>query len=199
VVTLFPGACAVAAVNPVLEVRHYLGGARRGFGWADEWGVMVFSNPTSRRLPQRRWLELTRWCLDGHKNGGSRQWAAVSRWLRNARPEVTTVISYSDPGAGHTGALYRACNWRWAPTWHRLVPPPSGNGTRSGKAQGVKDRWVYPLAPDESRAALLGVPESYARRFPCARYEEPRFRRDRPVGGGANYKAWKHAQQEETR
>ena len=71
---------------------------------------------------------------------------------------MTTVVSYSDPSVGHTGALYKACNWTWAPTWHRLRPPPTGNGSwKNGEAQSVKDRWVCILAPDTRRDEILRV------------------------------------------
>jgi len=83
------------------------------------------------------------------------------RWLNLHHPEVTTLVSYSDPSAGHTGALYRACNWRWAPTWHRLRPPPSGNGSwQEGKQQHVKDRWYFPISPDTRRGEMLSVKDA---------------------------------------
>ena len=53
--------------------------------------------------------------------------------MRDKYPRCTTIVSYSDPSVGHTGALYRACNWLWAPTWHRLQPPPTGCGSWDGK------------------------------------------------------------------
>ncbi len=138
---------------------HYLGETGRGIGWSDEYGVLVLAKPTSRRLPQDgTWLELVRWCLEGERNGGSRQWARVTRYLRADCPQVTTVVSYSDPSVGHTGALYKACNWTWAPTWHRLKPPPSGNGSwKNGEPQAVKDRWVFVLRRDDRRAEILRV------------------------------------------
>jgi hypothetical protein len=166
--------CNVAAF---LDAHHYLGRARRGFAWSDEYGVLVLAAPTSRRLP-RDWLELSRWCLVGERNGGSRQWAAVARYLRTERPDVTTVISYSDPSVGHTGALYRACNWLWAPTWHRLREPPSGQGSwTDGVRQAAKDRWVFPLQLDPRREPLLIPHDETLLRRGCPRYEEPkRFR-----------------------
>jgi hypothetical protein len=173
------------SVNQVLADRHYLGPIDRGFPYRDEFGVMVLANPSSRRLPQDRWLELVRWCLYGTKNGGSQQWRRVSEWLRQTRPDVTTVVSYSDPSHGHTGALYRACNWHWAPTWHRLRPAPSGNGkwTTGGKVEAVKDRWVFGLKPDAEREALLRVKDkSIMRRMPWADYRE---------GRGGDYKQWR--------
>lgn len=134
---------------------------------------MVFANPRSRHLPAD-WLELVRWCITGGKNAGSQQWAGFARWARATIP-ATTVISYSDPSQGHTGALYRACNWWWAPTWHRLRPPPSGNGSwTEGNRQAVKDRWVFPLRADAKRAPLLIVNDpAILKRLPWATYREP--------------------------
>jgi hypothetical protein len=131
----------------------------RGFAWSDEWGVLVLAKPTARRLPQDgSWLELVRWCLLGRQNGGSRQWRRVARTLKRENRRITTVVSYSDPSQGHTGALYKAAGWTWAPTWHRLRPPPSGNGNWGGKGvQSVKDRWVYELRADPRRAEIVRV------------------------------------------
>ncbi len=174
----------VAAVSALLSARHYLGPSRRGVAWVDEAGCIVLARPTGRRVPYY-WLELSRWCLLGRTpNAGSTQWAKFVRDVRKRYPECTTIVSYSDPSVGHDGALYRACNWWWAPTWHRLRPPPSGNGSwRPGEAQAVKDRWVYPLRKDPSRVHLLvAQDEAVLGRMPWARYKEP---------GGADYKRWK--------
>lgn len=143
----------------ILEDQHYLGKSHRGkFTYQDEFGVMVWANPSARHLPQQTWIELVRWCLNGAKNGGSQQWGRVRRQLLAEFPDVTTCVSYSDPSVGHTGALYKACNWTWAPTWHRLKPPPSGNGSWDGKTQqSVKDRWIFALRPDDGRAEILRV------------------------------------------
>lgn len=149
--------CPVEHVNLFLEKNHYLGSINRGFAWSDEFGVMVWANPTSRRLPQKRWLELVRWCLVGTKNGGSQQWASFRRWLIVACPEVTTCVSYSDPSQGHTGAVYKACNWEWAPTWHRLRPPPSGNGNWGSGPQSVKDRWIFRVREDDERNEIIRI------------------------------------------
>jgi hypothetical protein len=171
------------SVAEVLRRHHYLGPISRGVSYRDEYGVMVFANPSSRRLPQRAWFELVRWCIVSDvKNAGSRQWKAATSWLRN-HYAVTTVVSYSDPSAGHTGALYRACNWLWAPTWHRLREPPTGNGSwTAGKRQRAKDQWVFCLRPDESRERLLLIRDDSVRRaMPWAQYRE---------GSGGDFKRW---------
>jgi hypothetical protein len=148
-----------ATVAHYLDAKHYLGARNRGLAWSDEYGVLILAKPTSRYLPNDgTWLELIRWCLVGEPNGGSRQWSRVRKWLQREHPEVTTIVSYSDPSACHTGALYKACNWTWAPTWHRLKPPPSGNGSwKEGAPQSVKDRWVFVLRPDDRRDEILRV------------------------------------------
>lgn len=165
----------VSTLATFLDANHYLGATNRGIGWSDEYGVLVLALPTSRRLPHDgTWLELSRWCLLGEKNAGSRQWAQVRRWLRTEMPYVTTVVSYSDPSQGHTGALYKACNWIWAPTWLRLRPPPSGNGSWvDGNVQHVKDRWVFPLRRDGRRAELLRVNDEALTRRGVTGYQEP--------------------------
>ncbi len=179
--------CEIGEVAEILTAKHYLGRATRGFAWWDEFGVMVFANPSSRRLPQQRWLELIRWCLTGGPNAGSQQWAAFVKYARRALPSVTTIVSYSDPSVGHTGALYRACNWWWAPTWLRLRPPPSGNGDWGTGQQAPKDRWVCALRRDSERATILTAQdESLLRRDPWLRYGEP---------GGVDYKRWRDVQQ----
>ena len=169
--------CPLSSANKVLKEMHYLGAVRRGIAWGDEFGVLVLASPpTSRHLPTD-WIELTRWCLVGYRNGGSKQWSRVSRWISYRLPEVTTVVSYSDPSQGHTGALYRACNWKWAPTWIRLVPPPTGNGNWGGRGvQSPKDRWIFEIKSDSRRGSILSLEPSYKRRFPWAVYPEADIR-----------------------
>lgn len=165
----------VRTVAAFLDELHYLGAAKRGTAWSDEYGVLVLAKPTSRRLPQDgTWLELTRWCLVGERNGGSRQWKAVVKWIKAEMPHVTTVVSYSDPSVGHTGALYKACNWKWCPTWLRLRPPPGlhGRWSEDGKLQAVKDRWVYRVRADSRRQDLLAVHDESLVRRGCFSYVE---------------------------
>lgn len=173
-----------ADVSGFLAEHHYLGALRRGSAWRDEYGVIVVASPTARGVPST-WLELSRWCIvSGVPNAGSRQWSAFCRAVRLRFPASTTIVSYSDPSVGHSGALYRACNWWWAPTWHRLRPPPTGNGSWTvGHSQSVKDRWVFALAPDVGRVDVLVAKDAAVlRRMPWARYVEP---------GGADFKTFR--------
>lgn len=174
--------------NVLLADQHYLGPSHRAvFTYQDDFGVMVFAAPTARNLPGT-WLELVRWCLVGGKDAGSQQWKTCQAVLRDF--PTTTVVSYSDPSVGHTGALYRACNWLWAPTWHRLFPPPTGNGSWStGGVQAVKDRWIAVLKPDAEREAALKVDDGRIKRIPWAEYREPKWKRGVPqlATGGGDY------------
>lgn len=177
----------VRAVNGLLARQHYLGPMRSAsivYAARDPrgrvGGAMIWRGPTSRHLPADTWLELSRWCLTPAlgDNAGSQAHRAVVKHLRHALPHVTTLVSYSDPSAGHTGALYRACNWFWAPTWLRLRPPPSGQGEwTKGKPQAVKDRWVFPLRPDPQRADVLAVNDNAAIRAFLGTATEPELKR----------------------
>jgi hypothetical protein len=158
---------ALEEVNPFLAANHYLGAITAGGANLVVVGrkcggpvvaCQVWRPPTSRNLPaDGSWLELSRWCLtpNAGPNAGSRNHKYAVRLIRDRGAK--TLVSYSDPSNGHTGALYRACNWRWAPTWHRLRPPPTGNGSwTDGIAQAVKDRWVFHLARrDPARTGLF--------------------------------------------
>jgi hypothetical protein len=198
VLLLDPRVVPPANVGIFLDANHYLGRTARGVAWSDQHGVLVLAAPTSRRLPADRWFELTRWCLLGGANSGSRQWSAVRAWLLDAYPHVTTVVSYSDPSADHDGALYRACGWLWAPTWHRLRTPPTGQGRwqAGGKIEAAKDRWVDVLRADDDRLALLRPnDEAVNRRYPTAGFVEPDYRKGKPVRGtgGGDYQSWRGA------
>lgn len=175
--------------NVLLARHHYLGpltsgGAELTIIGADSDGTivaaMIWRRPTSRRLPaDGTWLELSRWCLTpaAGDSAGSRMHRASVRLIKARYPHVTTLVSYSDPSHGHTGSLYRACNWQWAPTWQRLRPPPSGGGAwQPGKRQEPKDRWVFCLRRDALREALLAVGDAGAIRFWRACPDDPGHR-----------------------
>lgn len=181
--------------NPLLAEHHYLGpicaggaelvvvGGRIGEPIS---AAQVWRTPTSRRLPaDGTWLELSRWCLtpDAGQNAGSRQHRYAVRLIRELLPRVTTLVSYSDPSRGHTGALYRACNWQWAPTWLRLRTPPTGNGSWSdGVIQHPKDRWVFAVRPDRERDRVLWIDDRGAIRHwrQTATERERRWARSHP-------------------
>jgi len=188
-----------ADANPLLSRHHYLGPIKSGgsalivIGVRDSAVVaaQVWRAPTARNLPSDgSWLELSRWCLTpgAGDNAGSRQHRWSVRLIRDLLPRVTTLVSYSDPSQGHTGALYRACNWHWAPTWLRLRPPPTGNGSWTpGMGQSVKDRWVFDVRPDATRVGVLSIDDEAAIRFWRANSSETerRWAARHPQLGGA--------------
>lgn len=180
--------------NPLLNARHYLGPVDSGSVRLVVVGrvagrvvaAMVWKTPTARRIPTD-WLELSRWCLtpEAGPNAGSRMHRYAVRELRRLFPAATTLVSYSDPSVGHTGSLYRACNWLWKPTWHVLRPPPTGGGSWDGETfESPKERWVFYLREDPNRDAVLVLDdESLARRFgadvAAGRYVRPEERKAR--------------------
>lgn len=163
----------IAEANDLLRDHHYLGPVDWGRLVICQWaggevvGAMVWRQPTSRRLPSDgSWLELSRWCLTpaGGQNAGSRMHRYAVETIRRLFPQVTTLVSYSDPSIGHTGSLYRACNWRWRPTWVQLKPPPSGGGSWDGVTrQEPKARWVFEVRRDAKREDFLRLDPHYQR------------------------------------
>lgn len=185
--------------NPLLRTEHYLGPITAGgytlivVGERDGAVVaaQVWRRPTSRMLPpDGSWLELSRWCLTAvaGENAGSRMHRYATGQIRTLLPDVTTLVSYSDPSHGHTGALYRACNWQWWPTWLRLRTPPSGNGAwTEGQPQEVKDRWMFPIRTDDRRESVLSVDDASAVRYwrEHGTESERRWARNHPELGAA--------------
>lgn len=157
-----------AELIPLLDREHYLGPLKSGMLGIAGYDLvdnlvagMIWRRPTARRLPaDGSWLELSRWCLTpaAGPNAGSRShWAAV-RIIKELQRNTKTLLSYSDPSVGHRGELYRACNYLWAPTWHRLRPPPTGLGSWDGEtSQAVKDRWVFPLRKNPALPELVSI------------------------------------------
>ena len=164
---------SLAEANFLLSRHHYLGPIHKarlvvvGLVGTRVVTAQVWNAPTARHLPlDGTWLELSRWCLipEAGENAGSRGHRASVRLIRDHLPSVTTLVSYSDPGHGHSGALYRACNWVWAPTLHRLKPPPSGNGDWGTGIQHVKDRWLFQVKRDAAVAQLIASCKAEATR-----------------------------------
>ncbi len=162
-------------VAPLLARAHYLGplgaGSDRVVIAGEKDGRLVacsvWKNPTARMLPNDgRWFELARWCLTpaAGSNAGSRMHRYSLPFLRRAG--ALTLLSYSDPSVGHTGALYRAANWIWAPQWQRLRPPPTRGGTWDGiTVQEPKDRWVFHVTRRDPRRQQLVCDDRGAVRY----------------------------------
>lgn len=181
-------------VSTRLAQDHYLGPVGKGTAYHDRHGIIVLSHPTTRFVPPD-WVEVTRWCLYGQRNAGSRQWSEMRKILMGQG--VTTVVSYSDPAVGHTGALYRAAGWLWAPTFMLYDPPPTFGARRPGELRrdAVKERWIDALLPDARRLAVLRPEHERAAQVlrehgEDALWREPLVRRGRIVRGtgGARYR-----------
>jgi hypothetical protein len=157
----------VAEVNPLLATDHYLGpiaGDLQSFaGWVDDELVacQVWRWPTARMLPSDgTMIELSRWCLtaEAGPNAGSRMMRWVRTQLRRLYPTVELGVSYSDPIHGHTGALYKASGWTYAPTHigrrydRDGIGYPSGNGSWDGVIRSTsKHRWLYQIQPSNNK------------------------------------------------
>lgn len=78
-------------------------------------GCVVYAEApreTSRRYGAPTW-ELARLWIDDVLGKNAESWAisASVRHVGHEHPEVRRLVSYADPAAGHTGAIYRAANW----------------------------------------------------------------------------------------
>jgi hypothetical protein len=154
-------------INKVLAEHHYLGPTSRGrYYFSDDVSILVFGRPAARHLPSD-WLELQRWCIVSRiPNGGS------SSWKRYRRPLPRVQLALGPDMASDRNSA----------DGPRLL----GQGVR----QEAKDRWVYPLRPDERREKILEMGESYRRRFPGVSYREPKWKKGHPIlqTGGGDFK-----------
>ena len=176
--------------RPFVERHHYSGSypaARLAVGLfrARRWvtpelvGVAVFSVPMQPRAIPRytgaaaeAGVELGRLVLLDDVPGNGESWfvSRAFKALRGAHPEVTAVLSYSDPVPrltaaggivmpGHVGTVYQALNatyhgrgsarWIWVDTLGRTVSGRSLSKIRLGEngASGAAERLVQLGAP----------------------------------------------------
>lgn len=135
-----------------IKARHYLKSTPPGYVAVleilhgnDRAGAAMLGRPSARSLDADRVLELTRLYLvdEAPKNSESRALSMIRRFVRTWFPNIRLLLSYSDPEAGHSGAIYEADGWApFGKTGHR-----SGYGWRSRpdrKNDPVtpKQRWV---------------------------------------------------------
>jgi hypothetical protein len=106
---------STAEANALLAKWHYLGPVRgiiSAFGHNE--GCLVFTNPRSRlyeaKMSPLRVIELARMVGSPHHRWAMSSLMAVAmRFIRGQRWDW--CVTYADPQAGHTGAVYRAANW----------------------------------------------------------------------------------------
>lgn len=111
------------------------------------YAVAIWSNPVSRLLPQRAWMELRRLAIapDAPRNTASRMLAVMTRLLRRERPHLERLISYQDTEA-HTGAIYRAAGWTPADVVGSQVVWSCPSRFRpASQSTAPKVRWEKPL------------------------------------------------------
>lgn len=167
---------------PFLSTYHYLGKkpfrhsfiygllkSDAGFGEDPLLGVCVFHGVSapetavgafglSREYQQGLW-ELGRLAMHPDLNGGNHTSWFVSRAIKQLCKDTTVraIISYADSSAGHTGAIYRACNALYcgmtAPKNDYYV---NGKIQERGKTKGVVGEWK--LRPQKHRYVWLFDP-----------------------------------------
>lgn len=76
-------------------------------------GVAVFGRPIGRNLPDGL-IELRRLVLIDDKPKNTTSWflARCIKWLKK-NTDYNGIITYADPNEGHTGVIYRACNFTY--------------------------------------------------------------------------------------
>lgn len=91
-------------------------------------GVIVYGKPASASEDQDTTLELRRMVILDvtERNAESRCIGYTVRWLRKHRPEITRLIAYADPSAGHEGTIYKASGWQFV----KHVPGCSWSGRK---------------------------------------------------------------------
>lgn len=110
-------------------------------------GCMTYGYPVGRltadsissKLKPEDVLELTRLFIhDGY--GANIESYALSlsfKWLKENDKNIKMLISYSDPGQGHLGIIYRATNWGYQGDRVRLVESFSVQLEKDGE-------WLHP-------------------------------------------------------
>jgi hypothetical protein len=115
------------------------------------YAVGIWKVPSSPRLPQTAWLQLSRLAVagDAPKNTASRFLGWRMRQVAQRYPEVETLVSYQDC-IRHTGGIYAACGWEPGPIEIRRPATTWHNRKRakfvSGKPLTVR-RWTKTLFP----------------------------------------------------
>lgn len=139
------------SVDDWIAERHYLHCAPAGavirLCFKDETqrilGCMMWGRPTSRRIDQKKILELTRMCFidDTEPFIESRCLAMARKHIRKHYPRIKGIIAYSSTGRGHEGTIYEADGWfemssdKYGGTWENRENRVSRDLSR-------KIRWV---------------------------------------------------------
>ena len=112
--------CGSRSIEPLIKAYHYLhrmpAGILKCFVLLDHnnitpLGAAVFSN--GRIQYQNKYLDFSRLWVDDRcpKNTESRFVSRCIKDLQNLFTDFEGIVTWADPKQGHTGALYRACNF----------------------------------------------------------------------------------------
>ncbi len=145
--------CSHAAAKYAVEHWHYSKSMptaphnRIGVWECGEFvGIVMFSRGATFNLgkpymlKQTQCCELTRVALSRHDTPVSRIIRVAMCIMRKRSPGIRLVVSFADPGEGHHGGIYQACNWIFAGVSSKSVQykGPDGNlwHPRMVKVQG---------------------------------------------------------------
>lgn len=113
--------CSVSDVDEFVRT-HYLrkrpGVCVLALMMVQDWfavGMIVYALPpreTAKRYGGVTWEMARLWIDDAIPTNGESWLIGQSvKYIRANHPEVVALVTYADPSAGHSGAIYRAANW----------------------------------------------------------------------------------------
>lgn len=119
--------CSHPEINAFIKRNHYSKSVSRGnkavfvlIVKGHIRGVATFGEPTGKKCQEiyssgGKVLECKRFCLAPNAPKNTASWL-MGHCLRELKkkPNITDVISYADPEAGHEGIIYKASNYKYA-------------------------------------------------------------------------------------
>lgn len=113
--------CSVSDVDEFVRA-HYLrkrpGVCVLALMMVQDWfavGMIVYALPpreTAKRYGGVTWEMARLWIDDAIPTNGESWLIGQSvKYIKANHPDVVALVTYADPSAGHTGAIYRAANW----------------------------------------------------------------------------------------
>ena len=162
------------AADGILEGWHYLGKAPNStnhfyglFAGNVVVGTCTFGRGANKHMPWNC-LELSRlytpdWVGKGNgqkqncNNVGSFFLARAISLLKKERPDIETLIAYSEPSAGHSGHIYKACNWQYEGQIKSDYKYKLANGSLVHKSRFRRKNGLS----EKERAAEVGAKKVY--------------------------------------
>ena len=149
--------------RPILEEYHYAGFGRPatellGATYKDQTIAIIKFCPVIRKevatsigLLPGQMLELDRLCIVSKyqvHNLASRILSLAVRFIRQSRPLITHLVSFADTARGHSGAVYKAANWK------RISASAASYYYTDSRSRRISKKAVY------NQARSRGVSES---------------------------------------